>query len=86
MSHQFGEVPTEGRPGIYHAGVHDLIHELQDMLGEGTTMILGHHPGSELLINHLSGQWHVMPSAAASLLVEAGDGWTVEEVLRPKEI
>jgi len=86
MSHQFGEVPTEVRPGIYHASVHDLMHELQDMLGEGTTMILGHNPGSEMLINHLSGQWHIMPTAAAALLVESDGGWKVEEVLRPKEI
>jgi len=60
--------------------------ELQDMLEEGTTMILGHNPGSEMLVNHLSGQWHVMPTAAAVMLVASADGWTVEEVLRPKEL
>ncbi|MDP6661499.1 MAG: histidine phosphatase family protein [Candidatus Thalassarchaeaceae archaeon] len=86
MSRQFGDVTTEVRPGIYHAGVHDLMLELQDMLEEGTTMILGHNPGSEMLVNHLSGQWHVMPTAAAVMLVASADGWTVEEVLRPKEL
>ena len=86
MMHRFGDVPTKVRSGIYHAGVHDLMLELQDMLDEGTTMILGHNPGSEMLINHLSGQWHVMPTAAAALLFDSDDGWAVEQVLRPKEL
>jgi len=56
------------------------------MLGGGTTMILGHNPGSENLINHLTGEWREMQTAAAALLVETSDGWTVEEVLRPREL
>ena len=86
MSGQFGSVRKEVRPGIYHAGVHDLLLELDDMLDGGTTMMLGHNPGSEMLINHLSGEWHVMPTAAAALLVENGGIWSVESVIRPKEI
>ncbi len=86
MSHRFGEVATEIRPGIYHAGLRDLVGELGPMLEDGTTMILGHNPGSEALIRHLSGEWHTMPTAAAALLVESEGLWAVEDVLRPKEI
>ena len=86
MSRQFGSVRNEVRPGIYHAGVHDLLLELEEMLDDGTTMILGHNPGSEMLINHLSGEWHVMPTAAAALLEETNGVWTVKSVIRPKEI
>tara|TARA_B100000700_G_scaffold41196_1_gene42003 strand:- start:1273 stop:1446 length:174 start_codon:yes stop_codon:yes gene_type:complete len=53
---------------------------------EGTTMVLGHNPGSEILVNHLSGEWHVMPTATAVLLVESGVKWKVHDVIRPKEI
>jgi phosphohistidine phosphatase len=74
------------RPEIYHADVSTLLIQLEDILGEGTSMILGHNPGSENLINHLTGEWHEMPTAAAALLVETPDGWIVEEVLRPREI
>ena len=72
------------RPEIYHADVSTLLIQLEGILGEGTSMILGHNPGSENLINHLTGD--EMPTAATALLVETPDGWIVEEVLRPREI
>ena len=86
MSHRMGKTPFEVRPGIYHATVIDLMIELEDMLNVGTTMILGHNPGSELLVNHLSGEWHTMPTATAVLLLHSGSSWSVEDVIRPKEI
>ena len=86
MSHRFGSIQSEVRPGIYHASLHHLLIEIQDIVENGTTMILGHNPGSEMLINHLSGEWHTMPTAAAALLVESSGIWIVEDVIRPKEI
>ena len=86
MSHRFGESRSEIRSEIYHATVNDLMLVLEDMDKEGTTMVLGHNPGSEILVNHLSGEWHVMPTATAVLLVESGMKWKVQEVIRPKEI
>ncbi|MEC7694690.1 MAG: histidine phosphatase family protein [Candidatus Thermoplasmatota archaeon] len=86
MSHVLSDADTEIREGIYHAGLNDLLHELQDIPDAGTTMILGHNPGSELLIKHLSGEWHSMPTAAAALLSESNGTWIVEKVLRPKEL
>jgi len=86
MSHRFGRVPSQIRPGIYHATVNDLLLELEDMAQEGTTMILGHNPGSEILVNNLSGEWHSMPTATAVLLAESRGNWVVKEVIRPKEI
>ena len=86
MSHRMGKTPFEVRPGIYHATVIDLMIELEDMLNVGTTMILGHNPGSELLVNHLSGEWHTMPTATAVLLLHSAPSWSVEDVIRPKEI
>ena len=86
MSHRFGGVQSEIRSEIYHATVNDLLLVLEGMDKEGTTMVLGHNPGSEILVNHLSGEWHVMPTATAVLLVESEGGWDVEEVIRPKEI
>ena len=49
-------------------------------------MILGHNPGSEVLINHLTGEWEVMPSGAVALLENDGRKWSLVEVLRPKEL
>ena len=86
MSHRMGKTPFEVRSGIYHATVIDLMGELEDMLDNGTTMIIGHNPGSEILVNHLSGEWHAMPTATAVLLLHSGSSWSVEAVIRPKEI
>ena len=86
MSHRLGKTPFQVRPGIYHARVSDLMEELEDALDNGTTMIIGHNPGSEILVNHLSGEWHTMPTATAVLLVHSGPTWTVEDVIRPKQI
>ena len=86
MSHRFGGIQSEIRSEIYHATVNDVLLVLEGMDKEGTTMVLGHNPGSEILVNHLSGEWHVMPTATAVLLVESEGGWDVEEVIRPKEI
>ena len=86
MSHRMGKAPFEVRSGIYHATVIDLMEELEDMLDNGTTMIIGHNPGSEILVNHLSGEWHTMPTATAVLLLHSGSSWSGEAVIRPKEI
>ena len=86
MSHRFGGIQSETRSEIYHATVNDLLLVLEGMDKEGTTMVLGHNPGSEILVNHLSGEWHVMPTATAVLLVESGVKWKVQDVIRPKEI
>ena len=86
MSQRMGKTPFEVRSGIYHATVIDLMEELEDMLDNGTTMIIGHNPGSEILVNHLSGEWHTMPTATAVLLLHSGSSWSVEAVIRPKEI
>ncbi len=86
MKNRFGDLPSEVRPGIYHASLHDLLKELDDMVINGTTMILGHNPGSEILINRLSGIWTIMPTASAALLVESDSTWELEDVIRPKDL
>ena len=76
----------EIRSEIYHAGLSSLSNQLEDLLENGTTMILGHNPGSEVLVNHLTGEWEVMPPAAAALIEKSDDKWNLIEVLRPKEL
>ena len=86
MAPRIGGAKTDIRPEIYHAGISTLLIQLEDMLGEGTTMILGHNPGSEVLINHLTGEWREMPPAAAALLAESEGVWSIEGIIRPREL
>ena len=86
MSHRFDRIPSQIRSGIYHATVHDLLLEIEGMIEDSTTMILGHNPGSEMLINNLTGDFIRMPTASAALLIESNGSWEVGGVIRPKEI
>ena len=86
MSPLIDHASIEIRSQIYHAGLSSLSEQLEDALEDGTTMILGHNPGSEVLVNHLTGDWEVMPTAAAALIEKTGERWELIEVLRPKEI
>ncbi len=86
MSNRFDSSIAQIRSGIYHATVSDLMLELEDMIDGGTTMILGHNPGSEILVNHLSGEWHQMSTATAVLMEQSENSWSVFDVIRPKEI
>ena len=80
------EARIEIHPEIYHAGLSNMSDQLDDLLEGGTTMILGHNPGSEVLVNHLTGEWEVMPTAAAALIEKSGEKWNLIEMLRPKEL
>ena len=86
MAPRIGGAKTGIRPEIYHAGISTLLIQLEDILEEGTTMILGHNPGSEVLINHLTGEWHTMPPAAAALLAESEGDWSIVDIIRPREL
>ena len=63
MSPVINKSRIEIRSEIYHAGLSSLSNQLEDLLENGTTMILGHNPGSEALINYLTEEWEVMPTA-----------------------
>jgi len=86
MNMDRNEVNIEIKPSIYHASLEELIIQLENIGNNETTMILGHNPGSELLINYLIGEWHRMPTASAALLVKESKSWKLENILRPKEL
>ena len=79
-------VKIEIKPSIYHASINELINQLQLIEENKTTMILGHNPGCELLINHLTGKWHRMPTSAMAFLIKKNESWILQDILRPKEL
>ncbi|RME20705.1 MAG: histidine phosphatase family protein [Deltaproteobacteria bacterium] len=60
----------------------------------GTVLALGHNPGWEQAVAHLSGVQEYMPTAACALLHGAGETWAealegrwrLERLLRPREL
>ena len=70
----------------YQNGTKKIMKNIPDEVNHETIMILGHNPGSEMLINNLTGDFIRMPTASAALLIESNGSWEVEGVIRPKEI
>ena len=76
----------EIKPSIYHASIGELINQLQLIEENKTTMILGHNPGCELLVNQLTGKWYRMTTSAVALFIKQKKSWIMQDILRPKEL
>ena len=73
-------------PSLYHSSISTLLQAVEEVEEGKTTMILSHNPGSEILVHQLSNRLEVMPTAAAALFEKQQEGWTLIDVLRPKEL
>lgn len=88
-----GEV--EFLPSLYHGGVDEACKALRD-LHEDTraALLLGHNPGWEEVVAHLSGQAVVMKTGCAALLRAKGSWselvapgtWTLRDVIYPRSL
>ncbi len=98
MQEEFGdEIEAEFINDFYHGGVRALLDALESMSPDvRTLLVLGHNPGWEDAVGWLSGEPTRMTTANAAMLStdggawsEAVDGpnrWTLEQLLRPKEL
>ena len=73
-------------PSLYHSNLSTLLQAVEEAEEGKTTMILSHNPGSEILVHQLSNRLEMMPTAAAALFEKQQKGWTLVDVLRPKEL
>ena len=73
-------------PSLYHSNISTLLQAVEEIEEGKTTMILSHNPGSEILVHQLSNRLELMPTAAAALFEKQQEGWTLVDVLRPKEL
>ena len=73
-------------PSLYHSNISALLQAVEEVEEGKTTMILSHNPGSEILVHQLSNRLEIIPAAAAALFEKKQKGWTLVDVLRPKEL
>ena len=84
-------------PRLYHAGVGDILDVLRTGVETDvdTVMIVGHNPGLEALVAHLTGQLEEFPTAALAQIALPVDRWsdlatttrgTLVALWRPKEL
>lgn len=82
---------------LYHAGLGDLLDAIADGPDVERLLILGHNPGLETLLEHLTGEQVVMPTAAVAVLdVPADTPWrdvpglagrmALRTVFRPRDL
>ena len=81
---------------LYHAGTTEVVAALSDLESSvHTVMVLGHNPGWEEALAALSGREEVLKTGCAALLHRSlpewvptlADGdWTLETVVRPREL
>jgi phosphohistidine phosphatase SixA len=82
---------------LYHGGVDELVEEVSAVPSDiECVLVLGHNPGWEGAVHWLTGEETVLKTGCAALLLGAGSnwreavhargGWTVHDVVRPKEL
>ena len=81
-----GKSTIDVEPSLYHSNISALLQAVEEVEEGKTTMILSHNPGSEILVHQLSNRLEVIPTAAAALFEKKQKGWTLVDVLRPKEL
>jgi phosphohistidine phosphatase len=84
-------------PRLYHAGATDILAALRSVVQESvaTVMIVGHNPGLEELIAHLTGEREDLPTCALARIALPIDRWsdldsstrgTLVGLWRPKDL
>jgi phosphohistidine phosphatase len=97
MADTFGEVETRLLPQLYLAGIDAVREALRDAPSTTSTiMVLGHNPGWEEMVTHLSNVHLHMTTANAALVrvdapswpeaVAMAGAWSLERLVRPKEL
>ncbi len=95
MAEVLGHVAADFMPGLYLASSEQALEEIEVHADQVQTLLLiGHNPGLEHLVYTLSGQSERMTTCNAALLTSTATDWktalrqrwTLETVLRPKEL
>ncbi len=83
-----GDVEVEWLSQLYHAGAATMNEVIDQRIGAGVLMILGHNPGCSYLLSRLASVEHRFPTAMAACLsrFEGDEMWEVEHLIIPREI
>ena len=97
MADAFDEVETRLLPQLYLGGIDAVRDALRDVPSTtSTVMVVGHNPGWEEMVTHLTSvQVHMTTANAALLRIDAASwpeavamagAWSLERLVRPKEL
>ena len=86
LGKHFQDIPKKIISNLYDATLEDLLSEIHQIPIGKTAMIIGHNPGLEILIDRLTKENHIMPTASVAIVEQKKQKWMVREILKPKEI
>ena len=74
----------EGR--LYLSSLETLLSIVESIPGNTTQMIISHNPGCEMLLEKLSGELEIMPTASVALMMERNGKWNLLDLIRPNNL
>jgi len=83
---EFSEIPKFIEEGLYLASLETLLSVAVRIPENTTQMIISHNPGCEMLIEKLSGELEIMPTASVALMMERNGIWHLSDLIRPKNL
>ena len=83
---ELSEIPYSIEERLYHASLETLLSVADSILENTTQMIISHNPGCEMLLEKLSGELEIMPTASAALMMERNGRWRLLDLFRPKNL
>ena len=83
---ELSEIPKSIEEGLYLASLETLLSVAVSIPENTTQMIISHNPGCEMLIEKLSGELEIMPTASVALMMERNGRWHLSDLIRPKNL
>ena len=80
---EFSEISKSIEGRLYLASLDNLLSVVGSIPESTTQMMIGHNPGCEMLVEKLSGELEIMPTASVALMVERDGNWYLLDLIRP---
>ena len=80
---EFSDISKSIEGRLYVASLDSLLSLVGSIPESTTQMMIGHNPGCEMLVEKLSGELEIMPTASVALMVERDESWHLLDLIRP---
>ena len=79
-------IPKSIEERLYLSSLETLLSIVESIPGNTTQMIISHNPGCEMLLEKLSGELEIMPTASVALMMERNGKWNLLDLIRPNNL
>lgn len=86
LGSELSEIPKSIEERLYLSSLETLLSIVESIPGNTTQMIISHNPGCEMLLEKLSGELEIMPTASVALMMERNGKWNLLDLIRPNNL